>query len=89
MQIRARVRNGHVYEEKMSGMSTEEMPSRGYETRVRGAREPVLSKEEREEIAERQRQAAGQHHHSRRPHARYHEVRPAPARGGQDCKFLC
>lgn len=54
---------------------------------MRGAGEPVHHEEEREESTERKRQTASQYDDGGGSHACDNAVRPAPARGGQDCKL--
>lgn len=72
----------------MSRMPIEEMSRGGHEARVCGAREPVHYEKERKESAKRKRQTASEYDDGGRSHACDNAVRPAPARGRQDCKLL-
>lgn len=74
MQIRACMRDGHVYAEKMSGMSVEEMSRGGHEARVCGAREPVCYEAKREKGTEGKRQVTRQYDDGRRSHASHHAM---------------
>lgn len=74
MQIWTCMRDGHVYEEKMSRVSVKEMSCGGHEARVCGAREPVCNETEREESAEGKRQVTRQYDDGRRSHATYNAV---------------
>lgn len=58
LQVRARVRDGHVHAAQVSGVSAEEVPGGGHAARVRGAGEPVRHEAEGEEGTKGEGQSA-------------------------------
>lgn len=58
LQVRTRVRNGHVHEAQVSGVPAEEVSCGGHATRVRCARKPMRYEAQGKEGAERKGQSA-------------------------------
>lgn len=58
LQVRARVRDGHVHAAQVPGVPAEEVLGRGHAARVRGAGEPVRDEAQGEEGAEGEGQSA-------------------------------
>lgn len=58
LQVRARVRDGHVHAAQVPGVSAEEVFGRGHAARVRGARDAVRDEAQGEEGAEGEGQSA-------------------------------
>lgn len=76
LQVRTRVRDGHVHAAEVPGVPAEEVPGGGHATRVRGAGEPVCHQAQGEEGAEGEGQAGRHHHllHQAGHYPRHHEV---------------